>query len=440
MNFLPILLAAARFVTIDPGHFHASLVQNRAYPEVDSAAKVFAPDGPELDAHLKLVEKFNSRAENPTAWTEDVYRGADYLARFSAAAKAGAFGDRPIVILAGKNDKKGDYALAAVEAGCNVLSDKPMAITPEVFAKTERAARLAERKGLLFADIMTERNEITSILQRELTFHRDLYGSQEKGTPDDPAVTKESVHHFCKLVNGSPLKRPEWYYDTAVQGMGIADVTTHLVDLVQWETFPGERLAKSDVKVLAARTWPTRITPDEFRMSTGGERKEAFDCRANGEFTWTLKGVHCKVSVRWDFMAPKGTGDTHYSLMRGTKAELFIRQGKLEGYKPMLYVRSRAKDRDGIAGTEHALGEALESLASRYPGVGCCRVADEPGTWRIFCPERYDIGHEAHFSQVVKTFLGWMKPGRREDPLYIDNMLVKYHTIVEAWKMARKGD
>ena len=254
MTGLALLLAAARLVTIDPGHFHASLVQNRSYPEIDPVAKVFAPDGPELVAHLKLVDAFNARAENPTAWREDVTRGPDYLSRFAEAAGRGAFGPQPIVILAGRNDLKGDYALKAVECGCNVLSDKPMAITPEVFAKTERAARLAEKKGLLFADIMTERNEITTILQRELTFDRKLYGEQEKGTPEDPAVTKVSVHHFCKLVNGTPLRRPEWFYDVARQGEGIADITTHLVDMVQWETFPGVRLQTNDVRMISART------------------------------------------------------------------------------------------------------------------------------------------------------------------------------------------
>ena len=435
MTMLLIAVAAMNFVTVDPGHFHAALVQKCAYPEVADEVKVFAPAGTGLDVHLKFIESFNSRTENPTAWKEDVYRGDDYLARFTSAATSGALGQKPIVILSGRNDLKGDYALAAVEAGVNVLADKPLAITPEVLEKTERAARLAEKKGLYFADIMTERNEITSILQRELTMDRNLYGDQEVGTPDDPAVTKFSVHHFCKLVNGTPLRRPEWFYDTKVQGEGIADITTHLVDLVQWETFFGERLRKSDVEIVSARTWSTTVTPEQFRMSTGGEIGAPKEVAANGEFTWRLRGVHCKVSVIWNFMAPEGTGDTHYSLMRGTKAEVFIRQGRDEGYKPMLYVRSRAKDRDGIAGTSGELGRALGRLETRYPGLGCCPVAGEPGTWRITYPPKYDVGHEAHFGQVVRMYLGWMKRGKM-DPLYIDNMLVKYHTIVEAWKKA----
>lgn len=426
------LLLSASLVTLDPGHFHASLVQNRMYPEVSPVVKVFAPNGPELDAHLKLVENFNTRTANPTAWREDVSRGSDYLERFVAAAKAKELGETPFVILAGKNDRKGDYALAAVEAGVNVLADKPLAITPEVFAKTTRAARLAEEKGLFFADIMTERNEITTILQRALTQDRALYGEQEKGTPDDPAITKISVHHFCKLVNGAPLQRPTWYYDTRIQGEGIADVTTHLVDLIQWEAFPETRLTTNDVEIISARTWPTHITPEQYKMSTGGTVAAAFDCEANGAFTYRLKGVSCKVSVIWNFIAPEGTGDTHDSMMRGTKAEVFIRQGAKEGYKPVLYVRSRGD----AAQTKSALDAALARIAEAWPGVAAV-ATDEPSVWRIAYPKAYDVGHEAHFSQVVRMFLDWMKAGR-QDPLYIDNMLVKYYTIVEAWKKAHE--
>jgi hypothetical protein len=32
------------------------------------------------------------------------------------------------------------------------------------------------------------------------------------------------------------------------------------------------------------------------------------------------------------------SGDTHYSQMRGTKASLIIKQGKEQGYKPVVYI------------------------------------------------------------------------------------------------------
>ena len=140
------LLASAGLVVVDPGHFHAALTQKRANDRVASDVRVFAPEGRELADYLKLIDSFNTRAESPTAWREKVVSGADYLERFRAAAAAGELADPSVVVLAGRNDRKGDYALAAVEAGCHVLSDKPMGITPEVFAKTLKAAELAKAK------------------------------------------------------------------------------------------------------------------------------------------------------------------------------------------------------------------------------------------------------------------------------------------------------
>ncbi len=45
--------------------------------------------------------------------------------------------------------------------------------------------------------------------------------------------------------------------------------------------------------------------------------KWRFTNPANGEFTYSLRGVHAKVSVKWAFEAPAGAGDTHDSLLRG---------------------------------------------------------------------------------------------------------------------------
>ncbi|MBQ4198449.1 MAG: PmoA family protein [Kiritimatiellae bacterium] len=426
------------FVELDPGHFHAALVLNRSYDGVSRDVAVFAPEGPDVEAHRRLVAAFNAREKDPTAWNETIYTGADYFAKALAVPNPG----EKVVVLAGKNDKKADYYLAAIKAGFNVLSDKPMAITPDAFAKLKEAARLAEEKGLYFADIMTERNEITTILQRALVASKDLYGEQEKGTPDDPAVTKVSVHHFCKLVNGKPLQRPGWYYDTDQQGEAIVDVTTHLVDLVQWETFPGETLKCSDVKMIGARTWPTPISAADYKTSTGLDKwpdflkkdvdgENVLQCKANGEFTYSLRGVHAKVSVEWHFMPPEGTGDTHYSLMRGTKSEIIIRQGREEGYKPRVYVQPRAgQDK---AALEKSLRSAVAEFNKLYPGVSFEPAAEG---WRMVVPKKYEIGHEAHFSQVMNMYLGWMRKGVQPAD-YLPNMLVKYHTLAEAWKASR---
>ena len=127
--------------------------------------------------------------------------------------------------------------------------------------------------------------------------------------------------------------------DVEQEGEGIVDVTTHLVDLVQWECFPEQVINyEKDIQLLSARRWATDMTQGQFNAVTKLNaypdylKKDVFNdsilkVYSNGEINYQLKGIHAKVSVVWSYQAPEGTGDTHYSIMRGTKANLVIRQG-----------------------------------------------------------------------------------------------------------------
>ena len=53
-------------IIVDPGHFHVALVQQEMYPNVAARAHVYAPLGPDLLDYLTRIERFNSRAEQPT--------------------------------------------------------------------------------------------------------------------------------------------------------------------------------------------------------------------------------------------------------------------------------------------------------------------------------------------------------------------------------------
>jgi hypothetical protein len=117
-----------------------------------------------------------------------------------------------------------------------------MVINEKGFGQLKQAFETAKKNKVLLYDIMTERYEITTILQSAFSMQPTLFGTLQKGTEKDPAVTKESVHHFYKYVSGSVLTRPAWFLDVEQEGEGIVDVTTHLVDLVQWECFPGQTL------------------------------------------------------------------------------------------------------------------------------------------------------------------------------------------------------
>ncbi len=428
-----------KLMTLDPGHFHAALVQKSMYDQVDPVVHVYAPKGADVDSHLKIIEGYNSRAENPTSWEEVVYTGPDYLEKM-LKEKPGN-----VMVTAGNNAKKTEYILKTVQAGINVLADKPMVITSEEFPTLEEAFKVADEKGVLLYDIMTERHEVTTILQRELSKIPEVFGTLQKGTPENPAITKESVHHFFKYVSGNPLTRPAWFFDVDQQGEGIVDVTTHLVDLIQWEAFPEIILKKSDIEMTSAKRWTTDLTPEMFKKATKLDeypdylKKDVEDgilkVYSNGEMNYKIKGVNAKVSVIWNFQAPEGAGDTHYSTMRGTTCNLIIKQGAEQNYKPTLYVEANIND--GLDSFEGGLDKAInQDLAVMYPGIKLRKLEDK--LWTIDIPEKYKVGHEAHFGQVTEKYLRYLKWGRLPE-WEVPNMIVKYYTTTEALKMAKNN-
>jgi len=425
-------------ITLDPGHFHAGLVQKFMYPQVSPIVRVYAPGGADLEAHLKRIEGFNTRPENPTHWEERVYSGPDFLQKM-LREKAGN-----VVVLAGNNARKTEYIDRSIRAGFNVLADKPMAINPAEFKLLRKAFERAAKKDLLLYDIMTERYEITTILQRELAKRPEVFGVLEKGEPGRAAVEMESVHHFFKEVAGRPLIRPAWFFDARQQGEAIPDVGTHLVDLVQWECFPGQALDwKRDIKVLAANRWPTQLTRQQFKQVTGLDNYPAYfkedispdgslGVWENGDVSYVVRGVHAKVTALWKFEAPPGAKDTHYSVMRGTRAVLTIKQTAEQKYQPTLYVENKS----GLpaADFERTLRAAVESLCASWPGLD---VKPAGTAWEIVVPQKYSVGHEAHFAQVTERFLRFLADGKVTS-WEVPNMLAKYYTTTEAFRLSHK--
>lgn len=427
-----------KLITLDPGHFHAALVQKTMYEQIAPMVHVYGPEGPDVNDHLNRIRGFNTRADNPTSWEEKVHTGDGYLERM-LAEKPGN-----VVVISGNNKKKAQYIKACVDAGLNVLADKPMCIDSTGFRLIEQAFASAEEKGVVLYDIMTERSEISTILQRELVHNKDVFGQLERGSPDNPAVIKESVHHFFKYVAGNPIKRPAWYFDTSQQGEGIVDVTTHLVDLVMWGSFPEQPVDyRSEVEIDRAERWPTVITREQFSRVTRLDDFPPFlkgklddrgmlPCYANGAIVFTVRGICAKVSVTWNYEAPEGAKDTHYSMMRGTKAIVSILQGKEQNYRPELYVEAAAGgDRSQLA---TALQNAAAELANKYPGV---QLREEGERWHVLIPDKYRIGHEAHFAQVMERYLNYLAEG--ELPGWeVPNMIAKYYIATSALEMAKR--
>ena len=442
LNYLSLLLLASplmmkaqniKLITLDPGHFHAALIQKSMYPQVDPSVHVYAEDGRDLKLHLERIDGYNKRTADPTAWKENVYTGKDFFAKMIAEKKGN------VVVLAGNNRLKTNYILESVRNGFHVFADKPMAVDTKGFEQLKLAFTEAKKKGVQLYDIMTERFEITTQLQRAFSMDPALFGTLEKGTPEDPSVTKISVHHFYKYVSGSVLTRPSWFFDDKQQGAGIVDVTTHLVDLIQWECFPGQIIDyKKNVKILNAKSWTTPVSAADFTVVTKetvpdylkaiSDSKGDIQVNCNGEFTYNINGVHAKVSVIWNYKAPEGTGDTHYSLMRGTKASLIIKQGKEENFKPTLYIEQRQKD----PGFEDKLRASIQKISQTFPGISLVKISNG---WTISVPEKYNDGHESHFAQVTKKYLDYLQNNNM--PAWeVPNMIAKYYTTTKAKELA----
>jgi len=432
------LKGLVKLMTLDPGHFHAALVQKTMYEQISPTVYVYAPPGPDVEDHLKRIERFNTRAENPTHWQEKVYIGKDYLEKM-LREKPGN-----VVVISGNNRRKAEYIKKCIDASLNVLADKPMCIDRAGFELLKQAFASAERNGVLLYDIMTERSEITTILQKELVHNKQVFGELQQGSIDDPAVVKESVHHFFKYVAGNPIKRPGWYFDTDQQGEGIVDVTTHLVDLVMWESFPREAIDyQKDVEVKKGFRWPTLISRQQYKKVTGLDdfppylkakldERGLLPCYANGEIIFTIKGIYARVAVTWRFEAPKGSKDTHFSVMKGTGASIYIRQGKEQNYQAELYVEPAPSRSDEEM--EAALKKAVASLQQSYPGVD---MEKQGRVWHIIIPQRYRIGHEAHFAQVMERYLKYLAQGKLPD-WEIPNMIAKYYITTKALELARR--
>jgi hypothetical protein len=118
------LVAGARLIVVDPGHFHAALVQKEMYPWLARQVAVYAPLGPDVLDYLNRIAQFNARHENPASWEIELHTGPDFFERMLR--------ERPgnVVVLTGRNRPKIERIRASVEAGLNVLADKPWIISP----------------------------------------------------------------------------------------------------------------------------------------------------------------------------------------------------------------------------------------------------------------------------------------------------------------------
>lgn len=426
-----------RFIVLDPAHFHASLAQKYRLPEVNKEVYVYAPKGKELDTYLNTIKQYNEREQNPTDWKVILYEGEDYLEKMLSEPKGN------VVILAGDNSKKIDYIQKCLEAGINVLTDKPMVINPEQFDQLVASYNIAKEKRVILYDMMTERYDLINIIQGRLMRNKDLFGDLEKGSPNEPAILSESTHHFLKYVSDKPLIRPSWYYDVKTQGEGIVDVTTHLIDLIFFNCFQDEFINyKNQVILNKAERYPTKLSLNEFRASTGENvfpeflkndvDNDTLKVYSNGSIQYSINEIQIMLKVEWRSKAEEGAGDMQRFIVKGSKAELLILQGVEQQFTRQLYIQKKQNISDKIF--LESLDIAIKELQKEYPEIS---VSDEKERKHIVIPKSYLKGHEEHFYQVVKTYLDYLKKGEIPD-LEVNNTLCKYYITTKALKMSQE--
>ena len=420
-----------RLVTLDPGHFHASLFQKEPLPGVANESYVYAPVSADLAAHLNRIALFNNRSVNPTNWTLRVYAGEDWFDRMLA--------DRPgtIAVLSGRNNGKIDRMLTLAKAGMHGLADKPWVIEPEDLPKIEKVIAAAKSNKVVFYDGMTQRYEITSAVLRALVNDPEVFGEVVEGSASDPAVYMESVHHLLKLVAGVPNRRPPWFFDTREQGEALTDVGTHLVDLVQWTLLPEKPIAaEQDIRMIEGRRWPTVLSIEDFQKVTGEgafppylsgavqQNKLHYFC--NNSVTYALRRVHVKLDVLWAFEAPAGHGDTEFALYRGTKARIEVRNDELNVFP----VEGARKPE-----IEAALRRAVATHSQQWPGLSVEETAEG---FHVLIPAALRTGHEAHFAMVANQFLSYVENPESLPEWEVGFLKAKYFVTTQGVAMARR--
>jgi predicted dehydrogenase len=415
---------------LDPGHFHAALTLRERHPLVSDEVVVFVSEGPgeggggrEVAEFLDLLAAFNRRPQRPTRWRAVVRAGPEPLARLLQ--------ERPgdVVILAGRNDRKMALVRRLHDGGLHVLADKPWITSasalPDVRHVLAGGARVME--------MMTGRHAATSSVAERLVREPEVFGGFDTGGEDLP-IRLASVHHLEKSVNGAPLRRPPWFFDVRIQGDGLADIPTHLVDQAQRLVGAHGGAADRAAELLTVRRWSTpvpralfaRVTglanfPPELRADVEGD---VLAYAGNAELSFRLRGVGVHLTTRWDLTEAAGGGDAHSATVVGTASRVRIEQGPSTGFRRRLLVEPR--------GNGSRLGAALQRVMTAWQ-------PEHPGLTAVATPEGFEIvipagpgtGHEGQFPLVLDEFLRAIDGGRWPDERATDT-LAKYELLARA--------
>ena len=188
------------------------------------------------------------------------------------------------------------------------------------------------------------------------------------------------------------------------------------MDLVPFLLYPGQAIDyRSEIRVLGAKKWPTVLDRAQLLRLTGEKqldpvlasrlKGDRLDYFANGEVSYTLRGTHVRLEGAVELRGPRGrrrharrdrAGEPRAGRdPAGRRAEVAARA-----------LRRAQPARRRAGGRRPRSSGGSPSSAKARPGLA---VEDEGGRLRVGIPDRYRVGHEAHFAEVTARFLGYLK-------------------------------
>jgi hypothetical protein len=187
-----------------------------------------------------------------------------------------------------------------------------------------------------------------------------------------------------------------------------------------------------EIQVLAGRRWPLTLSPAQFQTVTGSRRDEPLDYYCNNSVHYTLRGIHVKMDILWNWEAAAGSGDVYEAAFRGSKSAVEIRQGAPEKFVPELYVVPSADHRKAVF---EALHKRVDELQSRWPGLAIQQSATQA---QLVIPAKFRVGHEAHFAQVARRFFEYVKNPASLPAWERSYMLAKYYVSTRGVELANR--
>ena len=425
-----------RFMMLAPGHFHAALVHKQPVLGVHPRVYVYGPLDDDTFQQLEWIRQFNSRPIDPTKWEVQFIGGPGYLERFQQQTPGNT------VLLAGRNSQKIDLMKVAIEQNVDLLVDKPWIVHASDFTKLLDLYSGMDLRDVIAWDMMTERFDPLTQIQRELMRDPDIFGSALIGTPDHPTLTLESVHCMSKIVAGKPMRRPVWWFNPAIAGTALTDVGTHLADLAMWLLFPDMPIDyRRDIQIGNATAWPTMLEESQFEDLAGvpafpTELKPYLQGRTlhypgNGSVDYTLRGAHVRLTVIWEYEETEDSGELHEASALGNKSRITVRNTRKQ--QQLTIKPSKPKHRQVLYS---ALSRRCQNWQGQYPGLS---VHDLGEVFELRLPSQLRGNHEAHFLSVVREFMTYFNNTRRVPSWERSNLLAKYWLTTQADLISQAG-